>query len=119
MSRLLFSQARRRDCSCAATSTSVTQIVKIHEMVQKEESDENMNQVQVNANVSEEFNSITNVLNVNKYKCWFKLVDAAAQILEAKYLWMKKKLSREGKQIPHRADLVKEAKQMLLQSMMS
>ena len=31
---------------------------------------------------------------------------------------MKKKLSREGKQIPHRADLVKEAKQMLLQSMM-
>ena len=108
----------KKEFQILPTSTSVTKIVKIHEMVQKEESDENMNQVQVNVNVSEDFNSITNVLNVSKYKCWFKLVDAAAQILEAKYLWMKKKLSREGKQIPHRADLVKEAKQMLLQSMM-
>ena len=105
--------------SSSTNLLTVTQLIKLHEDCLKEEDvNEESSSVKVNVNTTVETPSPLSDIDISKYKCWFKLVDAVKTVLEARDKWKKKKLAREGKEASHGADLVKEAKKILLESMM-
>ena len=86
--------------------SNLTQLVKLHETIQSATELE----VTVNNTVMESLDKT--LLDFGRFNCWFKLIRVVKFVLKAKYI-----LKRT--EVPHQADLQKEAKSILLKSMMT
>ena len=90
--------------------SNVTQLIQVCEEIEKQEKE--AEKIKVNTIATSEEHSFVNDVNISKYNCLFDLLAAAGNLLKAKYKFRKE-------EVPHRADLMKEAKKILLQSMMT
>ena len=99
----------KKEFEILPTISNLTQLVTAATAVITEEEAEKVN-VNTISTTEADFDSIINRF-LSKFKCWIKIQEAVGEILRWRNIWLKK-------EIPNKADLMKEAKRMLLLSMM-